>query len=125
MRGHFTRYGDVLPLLETADDQMAVLGAGDAMTVRFAVPDEDPPEGWKRDFILHCVGYDKDADLNTIYGQTVEPLPFRGMSQYPYGPDEPYPDSDAYRDYLRRYQTREQNPAEFWRWTLQAGPRTR
>jgi hypothetical protein len=121
MRGRFTRYGDVVELLETADDQMAVLGAGDAITVRFAVPDDEPPSGWKRDFLLHCVGYDKDADLNTIYGQTVGPLPFRAMSQYPYGPDEPYPDSEGFRDYLRRYQTREQNPADFWRWTIGAG----
>jgi hypothetical protein len=122
MRGRFTRYGDVTELLTTADDQMAVLGAGDAITVRFAVPDQDPPKGWKRDFILHSVGYDKDADLNTIYGQTVEPLPFRGMSQYPYGPEEAYPDSEGYRDYLRRYQTREQNPAAFWHWTRALAP---
>ncbi len=118
MRGRFTRYGDVLELVDAADDMLAVLGAGDAMTLRFALPVEDPPEGWSRDFILHCVGYDKDADLNTIYGQTVEPLPFRAMRQYPYGADEPRPDSAEYGEYLRRFQTREQNPANFWRWTL-------
>jgi hypothetical protein len=120
MRGRFTRYGDVLQVVRTADDMMAVLGAGDAMTLRFAVPQQRTPTGWKRDFILHCVGYDKDADLNTIYGQTVEPLPFRAMTRYPFGADESYPDSEDYRDYLERYQTREQNPADFWRWTLGA-----
>ena len=73
------------------------------------------PEGWKRDFILHSIGYDKDADLNTIYGQTVEPLPFRAMRSYPFGPDEAVPDSPAYREYLLRYQTREQDPNVFWR----------
>ena len=124
MHGRFTRYGDVLPLVRIADDMMAVLGAGDAMTLRFAVPEQNTPTGWKRDFILHCVGYDKDADLNTIYGQTVEPLPFRAMTRYPYGADESYPDSDAYRDYLERYQTREQNPADFWRWTRGAEQRS-
>ncbi len=95
---------------------MAVLGAGDAMTIRFAVPAEEPPPGWKRDFILHSIGWDKDADLNTIYGQTVEPLPFRAMRSYPFDADDSAPDSPAYRDYLRRYQTREQDPQAFWRW---------
>ena len=103
MRGRFTRYGSVRELLTEGDDMMAVLGAGDAMTLRFAVPAEPVPAGWKRDFILHSMGWDKDADLNTIYGQTVEPLPFRGMRSYPFGPDEAAPESAEYREYLRRY----------------------
>jgi hypothetical protein len=115
MRGKFTRYGDVRELLLAGDDIMAVLGAGDAMTLRFRVPQHEPPPGWSRDFLLHSIGWDKDADLNTIYGQTVEPLPFRAMKSYPYGPDEPAPDSEAYHRYLRRYQTREQDPSAFWR----------
>ena len=115
MRGRFTRYGPVLGLLAEEDDQLAVLGAGDAVTVRFAVPDAPVPVGWKRDFILHSIGWDKDADLNTIYGQTVEPLPFRAMPSYPFEPDEAVPDSPAYQKYLWRYQTREQNPQVFWR----------
>jgi hypothetical protein len=118
MRGRFTRYGSVRELLAEGDDQMAVLGAGDAITVRFAVPDAPVPDGWKRDFILHSIGWDKDADLNTIYGQTVEPLPFRAMRSYPFGPDEAFPDSPAHRDYLWRYQTREQDPNVFWRHLL-------
>ena len=31
----------------------------------------------------HCVGWDKDADLNTLTGQSSMPLPFKGMSEYP------------------------------------------
>lgn len=115
MRGNFTRYGCVRELLLAGDDMMAVLGAGDAITVRFEVPAENPPDGWTRTFILHSIGWDKDADLNTIYGQTVEPLPFRAMKSYPFGPDEDVPDSPAYHEYLRRYQTRQQNPSAFWR----------
>lgn len=115
MRGQFTRFGRVRELLLDADDMLVVLGAGDAITARFEVPTEPVPAGWKRDFILHSVGWDKDADLNTVYGQTVDPLPFRGMRSYPFEPDEPIPSSDIYLDYLRRYQTREQNAAEFWR----------
>jgi hypothetical protein len=115
MRGRFTRYGPVHELLAEGDDQMAVIGAGDAITVRFAVPETPVPDGWTRDFILYSIGYDKDADLNTIYGQTSDPLPFRAMRSYPFGPDEAVPDWPAYEDFLRRYQTREQDPNAFWR----------
>jgi hypothetical protein len=37
---------------------------------------------------------------------TVGPLPFHGMTKYPYGADEHYPDSAPYREYLERYNTR-------------------
>jgi len=121
MRGMFTRYGSVLELLMEADDMMAVIGAGDAVTVRFDLPDQGPPEGWNRDFFLHTVGWDKDADLNTIHGQTVEPLPYRAMTSYPYSWDESVPDSPAFHDYVRRYQTREQDPNQFWRRLLLEG----
>ncbi|MBM4091144.1 MAG: CRTAC1 family protein [Planctomycetes bacterium] len=115
MAGRFTRYGPVHELLQEEDDQLAVLGAGDAMTLRFAVPDAPVPHGWKRDFILHSVGWDKDGDPNTMLGQNSEPLPFGAMRSYPFGPDESPPDSAAYREYLWRYQTRQQNPQAFWR----------
>ena len=111
MNGAFTRYGDVTDLLTAADDRQAVLAAGDEMTLRFTIPDP-PPAGWKRDFILHNVGYDKDADLNTVYGRTVEPLPFLKMQTYPY-PAEDFPDTPAMRDYLRTYQTRFQSDGAF------------
>ena len=116
MGGKFTRYGDVKELLTEADDRMAILGAGDAVNIRFraATSREKLPSGWKRDFILHNVGYDKDADLNTVYGQFVEPLPFQAMQGYPDATGAEYPDSDKHRDYLRRFQTREQNRMQFW-----------
>lgn len=113
LRGAFTRYGDVTELLRASDDRLAVLGAGDEMTVDFmaAAP---PPQGWKRDFVLHCVGWDKDANLNTLQGQSVEPLPVQAMKQYG---AHLAPDTDAYRDYLQRYQTRRQAHSKFWHWT--------
>lgn len=114
MAGNFTRFGDVRELLTETDDRFVVVGAGDEITLDFALP-PDPPPGWKRDFLLHNVGWDKDADLNTVYGQTVEPLPFGAMSGYPYRSDESYPDTPSLRDYLRRYQTRVQRAGDFWR----------
>ncbi|MFO0941427.1 MAG: hypothetical protein U0930_11735 [Pirellulales bacterium] len=67
-----------------------------------------------RDFVIFNVGWDKDADLNTIYGQKVEPLPFRAMKSYPYGPEQQFPTTAEHQDFLQKYQTRQQNPGQFW-----------
>lgn len=115
MRGAFTRYGDVLELVTEADDRMVILGGGDEMTLRFKAPELELPTGWVRDFIMHNVGWDKDADLNTVYGQSVEPLPYREMTSYPYGPERQYPDTSAHHSYLENYQTRGQEAQRFWR----------
>lgn len=114
MMGRFTRYGDVMELVQSEDDRLVVMGAGDEMTVRFKAP-PPPAEGFQRTFVLHNVGWDKDADLNTVLGETVEPLPFRAMKQYPYEPDQSAPDSPEYHDYLKTYQTRTQSAAKFWK----------
>jgi hypothetical protein len=114
MMGRFTRFGDVAELVQSEDDHLVILGAGDEMTLRFQEP-PPPPLGWTRTFVLHNVGWDKDADVNTVHGETVEPLPFRGMKQYPYEPDQSAPDTPAYRVYLKEYQTREQSHAKFWK----------
>ena len=115
MGGKFTRFGDITELLKNSDDRLAILGAGDAVTIRFQA-DQAPklPPGWKRDFIIHNIGWDKDADLNTIYGQFVEPLPFRAMRGYPDPTGAEFPDSPIHRADQRRFQTREQNHRAFW-----------
>lgn len=112
--GRFTRYGDTFELLTEHDDRMVVMSPGDELTLFFAVPEEPVPEGWARDFVLTNVGYDKDANLNTIYGQSSEPLPFRAMSRYPFAADATPPDSPAYQRYLDEWQTRRQKPSPFW-----------
>ncbi|MCA9083642.1 MAG: VCBS repeat-containing protein [Planctomycetaceae bacterium] len=111
--GRFTRYGDTLSLVQHHDDQMVVMGPGDELTLSFAVPAKPVPEGWKRDFVLTNVGFDKDADLNTIYGQTSEPFPFRTMSRYPFSPEQTPPETEEYHEYLRRFQTREYSSLPF------------
>lgn len=115
MGGHFTRYGDVKELLTTSDDMLAVLGAGDEVSLRFAVPEAPLPAGWKRDFVLYNVGWDKDCDLNTVYGETVEPLPFATDDGYSYTDTNSTRNRAAYERYLRTYQNRGQDPAGFWR----------
>lgn len=108
MEGRLTSYGDVKELIAQTDNHQALLGAGDEMEVRFKATSTELPVGWKRDFILHNVGWDKDADLNTVFGQTVDPLPFAGMVGYPdpNGPGEQNPFAA---------QTRKQPRAKFWR----------
>lgn len=114
MKGRFTRYGDVQELLAAQDDRLVLMGAGDELRLRFAAP-PPPPEGWTRDFLLHNVGWDKDADLHTLYGQTVEPLPFAGMSRYPYSPEEAIPHALQQAVDAERFHTREQSVRPFLR----------
>jgi tetratricopeptide (TPR) repeat protein len=99
--GWYTRYGDVRQLLDTPDDRFVVMGAGDEMTLTFDIP-APPPAGFTRDFLLKVDGWAKDRDPNTAHSSTVEPLPFHGMSRYPYLPAESHPD----RQYRSEYNTR-------------------
>jgi hypothetical protein len=83
MEGYFTNYGEVLELLKQDDNRLVVMGSGDEMTLTFALPETPLPAGWKRDFVLYSTGWDKDADLNTLEGQSSLPLPFKEMEAYP------------------------------------------
>ncbi len=106
LEGQYTRYGDVLPLLQDTDDQYIIMNAGDEIDIAFDIPEAPLKEGWTRDFILYSNGWLKDGDLNTAEGNTVAPLPFAGMSAYPYGSREAYPMSVANRAYMATYNTR-------------------
>lgn len=109
--GRYTRFGDVRELLASADDRSVILAPGDEMSLIFDANHlPDPPAGWQRTVFLESHGWDKDADRNTGAGQQVEPLPFRAMTTYPYGPDEKFPDSELHRDYLENWLTRVVRP---------------
>jgi hypothetical protein len=83
-----------------------VLG-GDALRLRFDAHDLPPPgPGMRRDCLLFLDGWAKDRDPNTLEALYVEPLPFHGMSGYPYGPDESFPDGEAHRAWRREWNTR-------------------
>lgn len=105
--GNYTRLGEVLPLLQSIDDQFCVLGSGDCLTLTFD-PSSLPPlkEGWVRDYQVFFDGWAKDRDPNTIQALTVEPLPFHGMSGYPYGEDEHFPTTPAHKQWREEWQTR-------------------
>jgi Tfp pilus assembly protein PilF len=105
--GLYTRYGNVLPLVTSADDQLVIMGAGDELTLQYATS-RFPPlrEGWKRDFILLVDGWAKDADANTGFSKTVEPLPYHAMSSYPYPAHEHFPNDPVHTAYREQYNTR-------------------
>ena len=105
--GKYTRYGDVRELLEQVDDRFVIMGSGDELRLRFDPASLAPlPTGWRREWLLKVDGWAKDRDANTAFSQSVEPLPFHQMSQYPYPANEHYPDDAAHRAYRETYNTR-------------------
>ncbi|MBC8456652.1 MAG: hypothetical protein H8D67_01490, partial [Deltaproteobacteria bacterium] len=105
--GRFTQYGDVRSLLEASDNQYVIMSHGDEISVSFdarGAPEVAP--GWKRDFILYSSGWIKDGDHNTAFSNTVAPMPFHGMSGYPYPSAERYPFDLANIQYMQQYNTR-------------------
>lgn len=105
--GMYTRFGDVRELVSGIDDRLVVMGAGDELRLTFeasAFPTLGP--GMTRSLLLFVDGWAKDGDANTAFGTTVEPLPFHGMSAYPYGTSERFPDTEFHRQYQREFNTR-------------------
>lgn len=101
--GLYTRFGDVRALLTASDDRLVVMGSGDEIRLLFEASSlPGLRAGWSRDFLLLFVGWAKDGDANTAFSQTVEPLPFHGMSAYPYTAAERFP----HHDYVAEYNTR-------------------
>ncbi|MDF1799690.1 MAG: tetratricopeptide repeat protein [Planctomycetota bacterium] len=110
--GRYTRLGEVTPLLEEAEDQFVILGAGDALHLRFDASGVPPlAEGLRRDYLLYLDGWAKDRDPNAVDCEFVEPMPFHGMSGFPYGPavgtDESFPDTPELRAWAAEWNTRE------------------
>jgi hypothetical protein len=100
-RGGFTRYGDVTALVSKGDDQFAIFGLGDQVSLDYAAL---PPvaQGKHRVFILKVLQYYKAFYENS----EVDPLPFHGMTSYPYSASEHYPLDAEHRQYLAAYNTR-------------------
>ena len=114
LTGNYTRYGDVLPLLQKGDDAYIIANSGDEITIDYdAASLPALPKGWKRDFLIYSEGWVKDGDLNTAYGQTVDPLPFHKMPSYPYGNAVHYPTDPAHRAYEATYNTRHVTTFDF------------
>ena len=89
------------------DDEYVIFGKGEEIEVQFD-PASLPPlaAGMKRSYVLRFTGWCKGQELYTAHGWTVEPLPFLGMSHYPYRADEHFPDDAAHRAWRARWNTR-------------------
>jgi len=103
--GAFTRFGPVEELVEAVDDRFVIMSHGDELTVEFAAL-TPPAPGLTRSFLLYADGFGKDMDLHSAHSLTVGPLPFHGMSGYPYPAHEHYPQTSAHLAYLQEYNTR-------------------
>jgi hypothetical protein len=107
LSGNYTRYGDVLPLLAESDNKYIISNAGDETSIMFdAKVLPELKKGWKRDFLIHSVGWVKDGDINTAFGNTVLPLPFHGMKSYPPSQKDVYPENQELQKYQKEYNTR-------------------
>jgi hypothetical protein len=108
--GSFTRYGDVTQLVSAADDMFVIGRQGDRILLKFPAANLTPvPEGMERDYFFVVAAWFKDPPGNWGYGfeYTVDPLPFMGMTGFPYPMDkESYPYDAAHLAYLWEYNTR-------------------
>lgn len=112
--GFYTRFGDVKELTDEIDDRYVIMNAGDELVFKFPAVSE-PPEGWKRDYVLVGDGWVKDGDLNTGFSKTVIPLPYHGMEDYSEKPGR-LQDDPIYQKYTEDwvdYHTRYITPKNF------------
>ncbi len=107
MPGRYTREGDVRELLLRSDDMFVISRPGDEISLSFdAAKLPQLPSGWSRTFLLYADGFSKEMDINSASPDHVLPLPFHGMSKYPYPHTEAYPMTARRRAYMEKYNTR-------------------
>jgi tetratricopeptide (TPR) repeat protein len=114
LEGYHTRFGDVLPLVDSIDGRYVIMNAGDELAFRFTEV-APPPGGWTRSFVLIGDGWVKDGNYNTGFSRTVLPLPYRGMTEYDRPPGR-LEDDPAYRlhpDDWKNFHTRYVTPRSF------------
>ncbi len=104
--GAYTRYGDVRPLLGEIDDFFVITRSGDEIEAWFDLSSVPAlPAGWSRDYLVFVDGFGKDMDLNSAAADYVGPLPFHGMSTFPY-PVQEYRNTERHRNYMKTWNTR-------------------
>jgi Flp pilus assembly protein TadD len=107
MPGRYTRPGDVRELLLETDDMFVISKPGDEISLSFDARKLPAiRRGWTRTFLLYSDGFSKEMDINSASPDQVSPLPFHGMTKYPYDAPEAYPMTAARRAYIDKYNTR-------------------
>ena len=107
--GTFTRYGDVAPLLLSADDMYVIGRQGDQISLQFPTDNLTPlAAGMERDYFVFVASWFKDPPGNWGYqfDFTTNPLPFVKMTGFPYPATESYPYDAEHMRYLIEYNTR-------------------
>ena len=103
--GWATRYGAVDELIASRDNALALVAAGDELTLEFAADQLPPkPVRQERDFFVFLSGWDKDSDFHVASGTTIEPWPWHGLNDQTYA-TQPRPTftNDAW---IQHYNTR-------------------
>jgi hypothetical protein len=107
MPGRYSRPGGVDELVAVTDDLFVIARPGDEIAVSFDASALPPlPAGWRRTYLLYADGFSKEMDVNSASPDVLGPLPFHGMTRYPYGADESYPLTPERRAVIERYNTR-------------------
>ncbi len=110
-QGDYTRYGDVKPLLAAVDDRYVITHHGDEVRLRFDEAELAAiPPGFARTFLVVADGFGKDMDLSSAFSETIDPLPFHGMSSYPYPAGPAQLDEPEVLRYREEYNTRRVRP---------------
>jgi hypothetical protein len=106
--GAFTRYGDVLALMQSADDKFAIGREGDTVSLEFPADLTPVPAGMVRDYFLIASCWFKGNGLSYV-PFSVDPMPFQAMTSFPYPANQSYPYDAAHKAYLQEYNTRKIN----------------
>lgn len=106
--GAFTRYDDVLALMQSADDKFVIGREGDAVSLEFPADLPPVPTGMVRDYFLIASCWFKGNGLSYV-PFSVDPMPFQAMTSFPYPSTQSYPYDASHKAYLQEYNTRKIN----------------
>jgi Flp pilus assembly protein TadD len=105
--GRYTRTGDVRVLVSSTDDTFVISRPGDELALTFEAGTLGAvPPGSRRTYLLHSDGFSKEMDLHSATPDVLGPLPFHGMTRYPYAAPETFPMTEARRRLMEEYNTR-------------------
>jgi hypothetical protein len=105
--GRYTREGDVRELLLATDDRFVIARSGDEIALTFDAASLPPlPAGWRRTFLVYGDGFSKEMDLYSASPDVLDPIPFHGMTHYPFAPSEHPPLTAQQAADIERYHTR-------------------